>query len=490
MITLLKNAGRKGGAAMPLCAYRDVRMKTDDTVVENAFIREYLPTAPEDCVRVYLYGLMQCQSGTGPASLASFARTLHMEESEVEHAFSYWQKLGLLEIRKEGGFSVLYLSARNAMPVDETLYTQSSYNEHLQSIFSPRSLTAADLSTIYEWTDVFKIEQPAVILLIQYGRSKLADLEKATVSRQLRYIGKIALQWADEGIHTPEQANVWLMQQDQHAAGLTALLKRLGLHRAPTVAERKLYQSWLQQGFTPKAILLAADRTTTSRNPSLDTVGNVLLSLSSLGATSEDAIAHEQSERLCREALTALGLRQPTPNATQLHTYRAWVQQGYQHEHILLACELCNAQNHRTMRDVQDCLARWRAAGLTAGRAIRAYEANRQQDLAALSEMFRCMGLSKKPQEADLALYQTWTQQWGLSHEVLLFASECSHGAVSPYRMCKRLIEQWHQSGVQNVAAARKAFSQQRSVPSPAKAPALQYAQRPVDRDEEHIDWF
>lgn len=77
---------------MPLCSYQQAPDRNDRTVVENIFLREFMPAAPEGAVKAYLYGLMQCQQGTGAGSLSAFARAVALSETEVQDAFAYWQE--------------------------------------------------------------------------------------------------------------------------------------------------------------------------------------------------------------------------------------------------------------------------------------------------------------------------------------------------------------------------------------------------------------
>jgi DnaD/phage-associated family protein len=472
---------------MPLCAYGDVRMRVDHTQIENAFIRNFMPFASGDAVKVYLYGLMQCQSGVGESTIPTFALALSLSERDVHDAFLYWQDCGLVRITDLPSFSVLYQSAQHALPIDTSLYTQSELSAQLQTLFLPSPVASGDLTRMYEWVDVFKIQPEAVVMLIVYGRSKMPNLDKASVSRQLSYIGKIARQWADEGVHTQEDAEVWLQSQQQHQSGLTSLLNRLGMRRSPTQAERKLYQKWLAMGFNEKSIAMAADRTIGIRNPSLDSVDNILLALKQQGLQTPEQLLHENSEILCKEALTALGLRQPTPSPSQLDAYRQWQKDDYPHEHILLACELCKQAERRSMRDVTLCLERWRDTKLSDGKSIRKYETARTQHLALLEQAFTCMGMNRHALDSDLDQYNQWAKEWNLPDELILFAAESAHGANSPYRMMKKLLQSWHEAGIKSVSQARKQF--QEPVAS-AQNPALRYAQRPVDDLEEDVDWM
>ena len=60
----------------------------------------------------------------------------------------------------------------------------------------------------------------------------------------------------------------------------------------------------------------------------------------------------------------------------------------------------------------------------------------------------------------------------------MLYAAECSHGARSPYRMIKRLLEQWHDQHIDSVSAARIAFKASGAGPKAKDNQALHYAQR------------
>ena len=92
---------------MPLCSYQQAPDRNDRTVVENIFLREFMPAAPEGAVKAYLYGLMQCQQGTGAGSLSAFARAVALSETEVQDAFAYWQEKGLVLVQTKPMFAEL-----------------------------------------------------------------------------------------------------------------------------------------------------------------------------------------------------------------------------------------------------------------------------------------------------------------------------------------------------------------------------------------------
>ena len=152
---------------MPLCSYQQAPDRNDRTVVENIFLREFMPAAPEGAVKAYLYGLMQCQQGTGAGSLSAFARAVALSETEVQDAFAYWQEKGLVLVQTKPMFAVFYLDIHNALPQDGSVYTDSEYNREIQALFAPKAIQPAELARVYDWTDVFLIDRSAVPLLAQ-----------------------------------------------------------------------------------------------------------------------------------------------------------------------------------------------------------------------------------------------------------------------------------------------------------------------------------
>ena len=65
------------------------------TDVENIFLSEYMPTAPGDYVKVFLYGLLYSQNNV-EINNRQFASQLQMSEKQVEDAWSYWEQLGIV----------------------------------------------------------------------------------------------------------------------------------------------------------------------------------------------------------------------------------------------------------------------------------------------------------------------------------------------------------------------------------------------------------
>ena len=71
------------------------------TEVENIFINEYMPTAPGDYVKVYLYGLLYSQTQDN-MTYKEMAKQLNLSERQIDDAWNYWQRMGVIEKHSKG----------------------------------------------------------------------------------------------------------------------------------------------------------------------------------------------------------------------------------------------------------------------------------------------------------------------------------------------------------------------------------------------------
>ena len=109
------------------------------TAVPNAFFCEYMPSAPEGYVKVYLYGYMAAQGGLGDTvrMVEDLAIALGMETEQVEKALRYWERCRLLERVRDNPPQYRYLSVGQAVVMRQQTQTDEQYEalkEKLESM--------------------------------------------------------------------------------------------------------------------------------------------------------------------------------------------------------------------------------------------------------------------------------------------------------------------------------------------------------------------
>ncbi|HIT68655.1 MAG TPA: DnaD domain protein, partial [Candidatus Aphodomonas merdavium] len=143
----------------------------DATPVENLFLQEYMPNADGDFVKVYLYGLMQCYHPVQSASIETIARELRMEVRQVENAFGYWERVGLVRRVSDNPPAYAYINLKqlelNRAQDDDGLYRYADFNNSLQALFGPdRLLHPQDFQIVYGWIEDLRLPEEVVLMLV------------------------------------------------------------------------------------------------------------------------------------------------------------------------------------------------------------------------------------------------------------------------------------------------------------------------------------
>ena len=270
----------------PITIYRDSDM--DSTVVSNLFIDEYMGSANDAQLKIYLY-LLRMMSAQLATSVSDIADKFNHTEKDVVRALKYWEKLDLLRLdydedKNLAGIHIRDLSVEKAsahrskpvatfvpMPTQEEApapcYEKPVYSadqlrqcrnrqDIAQLLFIAESyigkpLTPSEVRSILFFTDTLHFSEDLIDYLLQYcvGKGK----------KSFRYIEKVAVSWAEEGITTPEQAQAASAGYDKN---VYSIMKALGKNSVPTDAELSFINRWtMDYSFSTDIIFEACQRT-------------------------------------------------------------------------------------------------------------------------------------------------------------------------------------------------------------------------------------
>lgn len=88
------------------------------TVIQNAFIDQYMPHANGEFVKVYLY-LLRCANTGRDLSLSSIADVFEHTEKDIQRALIYWEKQQLLRIQMSQNGTLTALTFLELKPLGE-----------------------------------------------------------------------------------------------------------------------------------------------------------------------------------------------------------------------------------------------------------------------------------------------------------------------------------------------------------------------------------
>lgn len=274
---------------------------TDSTVIPNLFIDEYMKDANDAQLKVYLY-LLRMMNGRLATSVSDIADKFNHTEKDVVRALKYWEKNQLLDLDydedkvlvgihirdlKAGGTKAPAGSVSSFIPVpsasapsvpsgqaaavmprethspfEKPVYSADQLREFknrqdtAQLLFIAESyigkpLTPSEIKTILYFTDVLHFSEDLIDYLIQYCVDK--------GKKDFKYIEKVAVNWAEEGITTPKQAQEQAFLYDKN---IYSIMKELGKNNTPTPREAEYITRWINEyGFANDIIFEACERT-------------------------------------------------------------------------------------------------------------------------------------------------------------------------------------------------------------------------------------
>ena len=226
----------------------------DKIELTKAFIEQELPAAPPLYVSVYLMTL-----ATG-GTAGEVAKKLGTTETAVLYAWGYWKGKGYLqeteEKKEKQEQQKLISSARpEYSPAELAVYMQKS--ESMKKLFQSaqqklgKMLNHNDMSLLFSFHDWLGLPVDVIELLLSYCT--------ANGHCGMRYIEKVALGWAEEGINTEDKAVEYI---ELRKTGFRTIMKAFGQNRLPVAAEENYMKTWLQEYKLPMDVVkMACERT-------------------------------------------------------------------------------------------------------------------------------------------------------------------------------------------------------------------------------------
>ena len=266
----------------------------NSTVISNRFIDEYMDAANDAQLKIYLY-LIRMASARLSTSISDIADKFNYTEKDVMRALKYWEKNQLLTLEYDEHKNVTGIHLKDFAPLPSTpttapvpavsvpastplasvvpisskenLYVKPNYTlDELKAFKSDeatsrllfiteqylkKTLSPNEVRTILFISDKLSFSEDLIDYLIQY----CVDRDK----KDLRYIEKVAISWAQQGITTPGQAAHFAGKYDK---SVYEIMKALGKTGTPTQTEVTYITRWMKEyGFTTDVIFDACERT-------------------------------------------------------------------------------------------------------------------------------------------------------------------------------------------------------------------------------------
>lgn len=472
----------------------------DITPLENQFILNYLPDAPGDAVRVYIYGLMSCHHPDAENSLERMARDLHMEEADVRAAYRYWERKGLVCRVSDQPPQYRYVNVSQVCLLGTQMQVDPVYEAFAEAIYAvfgnERRLHGGEISQCYEWVEQMHLPVDVVIAMMKHM------VKKHGKNVSMKTAQKMAVKLAEENIQDVETAEEYFKRDNKIWQGSRDVVRKLGQMRPPSEPEQTAYKKWLLEWhFTPEAILRACDESIKSINPTFAYIEGILKRLHEKEnvSTAKEVEQTFQTQKDDVEPLKAvlrvLNQRGLTVNEMTVSAYQGF-QALYSDAIILLAAKECAKRGTTTMDAIQQTLMSWKSAGLETQQEIEEFmrEIDRQNEF--LSVLYQVLGVDTKPNAADRKLVLRWMNEWHLSQTLILGCASWAVGRNNPLMYLNRILDNLQKQGIVTLEAANaehenyqnKSQGTQEQQPRVKVVSEQQYTQRDYTHSEDALD--
>ncbi len=459
---------------MAFCKFSTEYIANNKTEVDNLFINEYLPDAPDNCVKVYLYGLFLCNSGEIiDNALDKFSKHLGLDEDEVITCFMYWQEQGLVQVLSTYPVEIRFTPLKN-IGSGTKLYKTDKYdvfNRQAQELFEgKREISKSEYAEYYDFMERYHMEQEALLMIIKY----CIDTKKANVG--YTYILTVARNWANEGILTAQQVEEKLCEFEENSSELGALLSALRIKRQPYIEEKTLYKKWTDElGFGVDVILYVANKIKTKTHPTFDKIDGILMKYYTLGLFSVLEIEnYEQNKQklynLAKQVNNAIGVYYENLDMVVDNYISKWINLGLDEETILEIASYCRKVSVRSLEGLDNKIQKFSKLGLVTVEALHSYLNEIIETDNEIQEILDKLALPRKVNFIDRELYKTW-KAWNMSKELIMYASELAAGKSMQY--LNSILANWHNSDVRSVEEAKKKPAV--SAPKPANFQGRSY---------------
>ena len=276
--------------------------------VPRVFIDKYMADANGEFVKVYLF-LLCCMgsSASSDCSISAIADHFNYTEKDILRALKYWEKVGVLSLElnnknqltglcfkdltggvqqpSRNSFTMTNEPARTKKTATETSakkkreytldeikhFTENDEISELLFIletYLKHPLNSTEMNTLFFWYDELKFSRDLIEYLVEYcvdnGHSSL------------RYMDKVAMGWAENGVNSVEKAKDNI---SNHSKLYNSIIKAFGIS-GRTLAESEIafVNKWSKEYAFDLEIIQEACRRTISatQKPSFEYADSIL----------------------------------------------------------------------------------------------------------------------------------------------------------------------------------------------------------------------
>lgn len=443
---------------MSFCSYSASTHSGSFLVIENTFINEYLPYAPDMCVKVYLYGLSMCTNPNSiENSVENICHVLNISVKELKDLFEYWQGEGLVQILENGSgnnLEIKYLPVAKRVgssKIRKDKYTD--FNSKLQAVINERMITPTEYNEYYTLIESMHLDADALIEIASY----CVKLKGGKVGYP--YIITVCKSFMDEGLYSLEQVKQKLEEHQEVTPELMDIIKAFGKKTAITLDDRNNYIKWTKEfGFTHGTIKDVA-KSIKGKNPSIALLNTILTDYydHKLLSTKEINEYNENREKyitLAKDITHTIGLRYDNYDTIVENYILDWIAKGFDPETLKTISMYCLKSSTRTIEGMNTTILKFYKLGLISSTSINQYIDGLISTDNLIKEVLDALNIDRLVNTWDRESYKTWTSVWGFSHDIIMLVAKNCSDKIQPMQQMNKLLSLLHENKIETLKDA------------------------------------
>ena len=445
---------------MSFCKFNSQSIFNNNTEIDNIFINDFLPYAPDCAVKVYLYGLYLCNSGDVPDNaLERMSKVLKMSEEDILDCFHYWQDQGVVKVVEIDPIQIVYLPLTDVVK-DVRKFKVSKYedfNFKVQEIFeNSRMIQPREFQEYYYLIEELHIEPVALLMIIKY----CVDMKGNKA--YLNYILAVAKAWINEGILTAADVEEKLKEYEVVSDQMKMLMNAMSIRRLANFDERQLFLKWTKElKFSPEIInFVAKKHKKLAKSISFEKLNAILTKYRDMNLLTEKEIEdYENGQKSLRDLavkiIKMLGQYYGDLDMFIEEYIYAWKNMGYADATLEKIALYCFASNMRSAEIMNNTIKKLYKLGIVSAEAFEDYLHGISLENDKIEDVLAILVLNRNIIGSDRNFYRTWARDWQFSHELICYAAELAKTKAYPMQYMNNILSKWKENKVVSLEDAQ-----------------------------------
>lgn len=446
---------------MPFCKYGVEKKERENIVLDNRFVRDYLSIAPENCIKVYLYGLLKCKNeNASDNNIESFESALGLKKEEILSCFEYWQGQNVVTILSTDPVEIRFLSLDDSVRPNRKINSKkyAPFVQELQETLNSRQINPSEYLRYIDFIEDNHLLPQDFLMIVRY--CALTKGENINPN----YILTVASAWVGEGITTKEKIAEKIESLNYLKSDLSKIAKALKFKGNLGVEHHQMLVKWMKDyGFKLETIEeLSKQVASKTKNFSFEMLDKLLLKYYENKLLSiEEIEKYEKNKKnltkLARTINKNLGVYYESVEQ-EIDTYiYPWLEKGFTEDALVEIALFCFKNSKKRLEDMDEMVNKFEKLGLTTLSNIDNYLLSVLEEDNKIKEILMKLNIDRRVTNRDRDYYKTWTEYFNTSKEVLDYATNLSKGKFNAMQYLNNLLKSYFKQNLKTLSEVKTA---------------------------------